>query len=513
METLVRRAAAPLDAEPETPAGPGDGASDPRGRSQQVAVAVVVALLVALFLANAASWIASGFGESHDGRNAATWASGSRALRDEGVASSRFGGRSPGLTYASHPPGIIAETTAAELVAGEHPLVTRAPAWIGSIAVAVLLALLLWELGLSAGAIAAGLSVALSSAMFLVYGTMLDTPMTALPFALAVVLVTQRLIDGRRVRLPVLGILALAVALSGWAAVAIAATQAVRLALPSVRRRNGWKPALTVAAGLAAGVATSLAWSLWAYGSFAVMRAKLTDKTNSDTLTEALASQAEHLTDLLALGIVLGVIGFAIAWIALPDRRWRGAFLSTLAAIAGYALVLHGGAAMHDYWNYALIVPVAIAVAAGAEALLRRVPERSWERAQRWTIVAVVLVAVLSTTYVSDAEAEQVNGRSAARLLAAAEDAAPPTGPVLAYLGTRGLEPAWIPYDTGRPGLPIRSTGELRELVAEDPGFPMLVPWVRFSPEAQEQIREAAFAVEGPFAVAPAETVLEVRGG
>jgi hypothetical protein len=514
VETLVHDLpeADPVGSGADRPA-PDPATGAPRDRTQKAAVALVVTLLSLLFLANSASWLASGFGESHDGRNASTWASGSRALREDGLVTSRFGGRYDATAYASHPPGIVAETTVAELVGGEHRLVTRAPAWIGSIAAAVLLALLLWELGLSAGAIAAGLCVALSSAMFLVYGTMLDTPMTALPFALAVVLATQRTIDGRRVRPWVLGVLALAVALSGWAAVAIAGTQAIRLALPSVRRRTGWRPPVAIGLGLLAGIITSLAWSLWAYGSFAVMRAKLTDKTNSDTFAQALVAQTQHLTDLLAVGIVLAVIGFVVAWVALPDRRWRGAFLSTLGAITAYAVALHGGAAMHDYWNYALIVPVAIAVAAGAEVLLRRAPAAQQPRVQRLTIVAALLFALLSSTYVSDAEAELINGQATTRLLAAAEAAAPPDGPVLAYIGTRGLDSSWIPYETRRPALPIDTTTELRALVAEHPGFPMIVPWVRFDAGEQEQIRDAALDLDGPYAVVPAELVLAMRGG
>lgn len=512
METLVRAHADHGGAEAlDDQDGSAAPALPTRGRAQRTMVALVVVLLCGLFLANAASWLTSGFGESHDGRNAATWGAGSRAIREDGIIASRFGGRYQDTVYASHPPGIVAETTLAELVGGEHRLVTRLPAVLSSIATAVLLALLLWELGLSAGAIALGLGTALSSAMFLVYGTMLDTPMTALPWAIAVVLVTQRLVDGRPARPWVLGVLGLVVGLSGWAAVAIAGVQALRLVLPSTRRRTGWRPPALLLLGLGAGVVISFAWSLWAYGSFAVMRAKLTDKASSDTLLEAIHQQTRHLTDLLALGIVLAVAGALVAWIWLPDRRWRGPFLSTLAAIAVYAVALHGGAAMHDYWNFALVVPVAIAVAAGAEAALRRAPADGQLRIQGLAVAVALVLAVLSSTGLSDAEAQQRSGQATVRLLAVAEAEAPPDGPVLAYVGTRGLPSSWIPYESRRPALVITSTPQLEELVDEEPGFPVLVPWVLYDRTTQEAARSVAYGVDGPYAVVPAAFVLEQR--
>ncbi|MGN6696316.1 MAG: hypothetical protein ACTHN0_19215 [Aquihabitans sp.] len=489
------------------------GSSDASdARRQKALVVLVVALLCGLFLANAASWLAAGFGESHDGRNAATWAAGSRAIREDGIVESRFGSRyQDGVIYASHPPGLVAETTVAELAGGEHRLVTRLPAVVASIATAVLLALILWELGLSAGAIAMGLATALGSAMFLVYGTMLDTPITALPWALAVVLVTQRIVDGRKIRPWVLGLLGLAVALNGWAAVAIAGVQAIRLALPTVRRRVGWWPALATLLGLGVGVVISLGWSLWAYGSFAVMRAKLTDKTNSDSLIEALHQQSRYLGDLLALGLVLAVVGAVLAWVALPDRRWWGPVWSLLTAIVVYAVALHGGAAMHDYWNYALIVPVAIAVAAGAEALLRRVPASDQSRAQVVVVVLALVFAVLSSTRLSDAEAQLENGLATTRLLQVAEQEAPADGPVLAYVGTRGLPSSWIPYEARRPALVITSTAQLEDLVADQPGFPVLVPWVAYDAEGRQEAKDQAYGVDGPYAVVPASFVLSQR--
>lgn len=478
-------------------------------RRDQVSVAVVVALLIGLFLVNSASWLSAGFGESHDGRNAAAWGAASQAIRTQGPIESRFGGRHHGAQYASHPPGLIAETTAAELIGGEHRLATRAPAWLGSIAAAGLLALLLWELGLSPGAIALGLGVSLSSAMFLVYGTMLDTPVTSLPFAIAVVLAAQRTIDGRRTRPLLLGALGLLVGLSGWCAIVIAGAQVIRLALPSVRRRTGWAPAASIAGGTALGVSISFAWSLWVYGSFATMQAKLTDKSSSVTLAASIGHQLTDLRDLYAVGAVLAVIGAAAALVALPDRRWQGAFASVAGPIAIYAIVFRGGAHMHDYWNYAVIVPIAIAVAAGAETVLRRASAEARDRAQMGTIALALLLALASSTQLSDAEAQLRNGLATIRLLDAATAVAPPEGPVLAFLAPAGMDSPWISYESGRPGNSINGTGELQDLVDDDPSFPVLVAWVRYPEPAQLDLHDVAYDIEGPYAVVPAWFVLE----
>ncbi|MEZ5178191.1 MAG: hypothetical protein R2746_07890 [Acidimicrobiales bacterium] len=106
---------------------------------------------------------------------------------------SKFGGAPRHSdAYANHPPLIVAETVVAELVAGEHRIVTRSPAWVGSLVALALVAWLLVDAGLSRLATVSGVAVAFGSAMFLVYGSMLDTPVTSVPFALALLVAWQR---------------------------------------------------------------------------------------------------------------------------------------------------------------------------------------------------------------------------------------------------------------------------------------------------------------------------------
>lgn len=69
--------------------------------------------------------LAAPFGDSGDGYNGATWSGGSRALRDDPVAS-RLGARSPEepygfVTYAHHPPLIYLVTASAQAITPSHP--------------------------------------------------------------------------------------------------------------------------------------------------------------------------------------------------------------------------------------------------------------------------------------------------------------------------------------------------------------------------------------------------------
>lgn len=163
-----------------------------RHSRKQLRPLLMVVLLGALLLVHASAWLASPFGETHDGRNAAVWGLASRALRNEPLGSDLGGQLGPGYRYANHPPLIVAETAAAETVAGENRLVTRSPAWAGSLVALALVSWLLLDTGLSPVAVAAGVTVTFGSGMFLVYGTMLDTPVTSFPVTIAVLIAWQR---------------------------------------------------------------------------------------------------------------------------------------------------------------------------------------------------------------------------------------------------------------------------------------------------------------------------------
>jgi hypothetical protein len=227
---------------------------------------LVVALAV-LLVVNAAPWLGAGFGESYDRRNAAVWGLSSRALRDDPIGSRLGGELEPGYTYANHPPLIIGETALAETIAGEHRIVTRSPAWLGSLVALLLLCWLLIDAGLSPSAVAAGVVSTWRSAMFLVYGTMLDTPITSLPFMLATLLAWQRSWRRRPWSVPVMVGLGFVAALAGWQSFVVAALAATTLVLDALRRRRGWSPPLAMGGGAFVGLVVTLSWIRWVYGS------------------------------------------------------------------------------------------------------------------------------------------------------------------------------------------------------------------------------------------------------
>lgn len=463
-----------------------------------------------LFLLQCGDWIGARFGENHDGRNAATWAEGSRALREDGPLASRFGGRTVQGPYASHPPGIIAETALAESIAGEHRLVSRSPAWLGSLASIALCAWLLVSLRMRPTSVAAALAVVFTTAMFQVYGSMLDTPVTSFPFAVGIVLLAQRAIDGRRTRTAALASVALLAALTGWLAAAIAGTQAIRLLLRGRRTGAGVGPALAVAGGTALGLVVSAAWSLWVYGSFATLRAKATDKSSSASLATSLGQQWRAALDLYPLALAVGLGGAALALLLAGDRRWLGAFVSTAVPVVAYGLVFRGGADMHDYWNYGALLPLAIGAAAGVDALVGR----SSPRATRAVSIAVLVVAALggivASKPVSDGEAKLRSGLVMPDLLDAAAAANPGRGPVLAYLAPPGFESPWIAYEARRPGLVLRSREQVAALARRDGDVPVLVVVVRLDDRAQELVRASAYAEALAYAVVPASVAAEV---
>ena len=251
----------PSDASEAEPAAPTPG---------RPSLALLLALLAvgAVFVLHSTSWLAAPFGESHDGRNAAVWGMASRSIRDEGVVRSRFGGRSePGYSYANHPPLIIAETTLAELVGGERRIVTRSPAWIGSLVALALMCRLLLDAGLSRLSVGVGIVAAFGSAMFFVYGSMLDTPVTALPFALLFLIMWQRAGQGKALHPAWLGAVSLLAVLAGWQSTTLVGVAAIGALWAAKRDRFAWRQWLAMAIGAAIGLCTTLLWIRWVYGS------------------------------------------------------------------------------------------------------------------------------------------------------------------------------------------------------------------------------------------------------
>ena len=438
------------------------------------------------------------FGDSHDGRNAAVWATGSRALREEGPVSSHLGAtQDDGRTYANHPPLMMWTMAGSEALLGERPVTTRLPILLATLAAIGLLYAVGREAGFEPLASAFGVTAALGSAMALTYGVMPDTPMFSLPFGLAIVWVWQRASVGRAVR-PLLVVAAgVAASASGWEAGALAVVAGSSLVASGwmhhdrPRRRSG----LLLLGGAAAGIALTFGWATWAYGSTSVLLDQFVRRSSDAdgaTPTIALSNQLRWLVDLLGpalLGLGLAVVA------AVLDRRVRNLFVLVLATTLGYATVFWNGAAIHDYWNYWFVVPISLGLAWGAQRIL----DVSAGRAPRSVVVAVATVATLAVLTVSvghQPAAAATIDRGFDPALAVERHGRTGIETTVADIGRSAGFESWLAYDTRLLYRHLVTSEDLRDLASEDPQALVLVHHSCSDGPAGELCRNAWVGVE-----------------
>jgi hypothetical protein len=466
-----------------------------------------MAALAAAFLLHSSPWLAAPFGESHDGRNAAVWAMASRSIRDEGVAASRFGGRSePGHAYADHPPLIIGETTLVELVAGERRVVTRSPAWIGSLVGLLLMCRLLLDAGLSRLAVGVGIVATFGSAMFFVYGSMLDTPVTCLPFALTFLILWQRARQGRGWHPAWLGVVSLFTVLAGWQSTTLVGVAVVVSLWAAVRRDFAWPQWRAIAMGASIGLCITLLWIRWVYGSLDPLIGNAQYRTTA-SFGGAIVDQLRYLDDLMPLAAPIGVVGLALG---LRNHRLRPLLVLSVVPVVAYALVFRGGAAMHDYWNYGAVVPLALGAAALAQHVLDRTDPTTRGHAVVGLAGLAALCLIVTLSVPSAAEVVLRNSLGTARLAYIADGISAKQGPALAYVSGGGARSPWLDYETGRPGLALEDHDALRAFAARHPTFPVLVVLANRTDAARATLERGAIAVRGPYALVPARLAGQV---
>jgi hypothetical protein len=424
-------------------------------RRRQHGVLLLV-LAAVLFLAYGWRMVAAPFGDSHDGRNAAVWAAGSQAIRHEGLVASRLGTRNPESgVYANHPPLIYLETAAAEAIGPHSTGSTRAPAWIGSLVLLVLLYRLLRDRGIRSAAAGLAILLTVATPMFLIYGTMLDTPVTSLPIAVGLLLVWERARRGHKLHPVAAGALAAVAVLSGWqamlVALAIGGWAAVRLL-----RRASERPRADAGFVLGAitGVGLLVAWLLWAFGG--TLR-PLLDQFRVRTgpkvgLSDLLAAQRTDIASMFGLIAVVAVAGLVVA---LRSERTRGLAAVALAVTLPYPVLFRSGAVNHNYWDYWFLLPIAVGLAAGGERVLAW-----WEGRRRPQSAVVLAVAALAlmVTLVSwsrprAAEVIRTEGFAAGR--AAGRVVLDPSQPRAWYAGAVGEPASWLALATGRPATAV----------------------------------------------------------
>ena len=448
---VVVRAPAPL-------AGPVPGPRAGR-RRRPAAVVLLLVLAGALFLAHGSRTLNAPFGDSHDGRNAGVWATGSKSLRQDGPVRSRLGTRHGHGVYADHPPLIYVETALAEVLGRATPAATRAPAWLGSLALLLLVARLLVERGLRPAAAGAAAVLLATTQMFLVYGTMLDTPVTSLPFGAALLVAWERGRRGR-VRPGCAATLALLAVLAGWQSLLLAGIVACWAVVRVVRGAGDRRVNLAFAGGALAGAVLLLGWLVWAFGStLSPLIEQFLFRTGHSTEPVGLGGAvAATLRDGRALFGGLGLVALAGAALAVRDRRTRGAMVLALAVTIPYPLLFKAGVVNHDYWNYWLLLPFGVGLGVIADAVLGH-----WESRPRWTAGLLLSVAGLGATLTMSAWAvpRPAEARKLSGFGVNEATSAPSFGPgqqTSWYAGTVGSPAPWLALATGRPAIAVRGS-------------------------------------------------------
>ena len=447
-------------------------------------------------------WITKGFGYSTDGYNGAMWGLGARGR-------SRI--RSATVWVASIPAAtatpttlLLVWTTAVTGVdrraAGRPAPRPSWPAWSPCSCSRPCC-----DAGFGLGEIAGGLAVAGTSAMFLTYGAMLDTPVLSLPFGLAAIGAAQRAWQGRPPPAPVLVIAGLLAALAGWQSLlAVVVGAALTLCSPST---DGRRAGRILGAGAAAGLAITLAWIAWVKGTLLALGDQAAYRAGIDT-AQWLDRQQTHAGDLYGpVLLVVAAVGLVLA-VALPHRpnpdvRCPDAPLLTGATCrplwrGGHPLHrdLPGASALHDYWTFwvwpcwrwpprpLLSTRVVHVVASGCS-------RPAAVAVHSLAVVGVVVLALSGAGHRSRADQSIQEGLGAVPVLAAAPRASSPDQATIVVRGPEQILP-WADFATGG-----RARGALPADLARLP--PDTMVFLIANGDPSPEVRTAAAAVDGRY--------------
>lgn len=335
------------------------------------AAALVLGCLVVVFVTQAVPRLSAPFGASHDGFNAAVWSVGARAIESEGIAESKLGAEAPHQDhyegpYANHPPLIYVVTWLGRGLFGDNERGSRLTVLILSVVGLLLLYGLLRQHGIPPVAASIGVGVSALTPMFLVYGVVLDTGMLALPMGIAFLLACTRPNPSPALRI-VTAVTAAVLCLASWHGALLVALVLV-LSLATDWYGDGKR--MPIAVGAACGFVILGAWMLWVHGGFAPLLDIFSEQTSERaTLLGAGKAQAKYLVQTLLFTVILLPLAFLVA-VARPSLRPIGIPAVAVALIFG--VVLYSGGAIHDYWNYWVLLPLAVGVAGAVQLLDRR---------------------------------------------------------------------------------------------------------------------------------------------
>lgn len=421
--------------------------SRPSWRLDRVAVVAAVVVVAVGLIVHVLPWLGAGLGDSHDGYNAAVWGLGARGGVEDPIGN-RLGGIQPdGSKYTHHPPLLVWSLMPSTAIDDHWPLGLRLVPLLASLASMAILAALLLDAGVGRWAAAAGVLVAGSSAMFLTFGAMVDTPVFSFPFALAAVWAAQRCWQGRPPPTPVLVTVGAFAAMSGWQAL-LAAVVAAAVASMS-RQPRSRKGALALAGGAATGLLVDLAWVWWVMGSLSNLVESGTWRGGNEFgFSLWLTRQRLFINDLFGPLVVFVMFAGTVSVLVsvLRGLRSRSAsqsteppplepspsesqadandpasegtgplrrpnvaplFLVLAVTVVGYALLFRQGSLIHNYWNYfaiGLVGVTATALVQTADELTRRFSPSARSLVLGLVAVLILFVSVvgLSTRSLSD---------------------------------------------------------------------------------------------------------------
>lgn len=403
-------------------------------------------LVLALALACSAQLVAP-FGDSKDGVNAGNWGLASRHVRADGLAASRWGAQADGRVpdvYINHPPLIIATTALSESVLGEHPWSSRLPSLLATCAAALLLLLVIGELGHGPATALAATALAFGTPMVRTYGAMLDTPMLGLPLAVGLTLLWLRSRNGRPAPPVAWALLGLGAGLTSWLGWAVAGGVLVALALGRRRR-----------AAVALGSGMLLAGALvlvWVAQSGAGLHA-LVDVASTRTEARAAFSLVDGLAANLRSAYPAWTLLAALPGLALAVRRpaTRPVVALWWGTVVVWCLAFQERAATHEYWTWWALVPLALGWAAVLDAVAPRLTSGALRRGVPG---AAAVLAILGVLLPSPGWTTFEDGQEAGRLLSAATY---PPDQRLSWVLVAGSDPLpWVSYRTGLSMAPLR---------------------------------------------------------
>lgn len=445
-------------------ATPGEAGGPARRSASWALLAPVLVSLVLLVVAGFR--LDAPYGPDFDGFNTAVWAEGSRAARTDGWFGTRLGAATPQLEaagqppYAHHPPLLRVEIAAAQTWLGEGRWVARLPALLSSLAAVWLCWGWLGAMGLRNSARALGVLALGGTSMFLLYGLMLNMEAVWLPFAFGLLWLWQtgerRSAEGSAG--PGTGIACGAVALVGSLAAhqgillaALLAAVGVVRSLRNRRRLATHEVGVVVATAL--GAALFLGWILWAVGSLSdlvrIARVRADGRGSWASWAERQLAHARATIRMFGIAALL-------AGPMLARRRPEVAvpLAVTWAVAVTYAVLFRQGAAIHPYWNVALLPPLAVGAALVAERC------ESISRRVLGVILVIGALTVVSTAVTTVRVGAVSDGTGELARVA---------GESTESLHTTDLAASWIRYEAGRNEIGEVSTcGEVRDLADRD---------------------------------------------